>query len=286
MAQKEKTTRGLARPRLTLPHDLNQNNSKRLPNTESTARPSISYTSNSLTTTSSSSGGSLEPSSTTATSESLYSATSKKLRTRIKRRIQSSVSWSRRRKADREAEPHPEISWPSTTPTLPSNHTDDENLQAGDLDVLTLSRAELKLLKRMDDVCRDMRIARERSQDRQEAKSRRLDVFVEKQFERSTQHVRPVLDSGFDLRLRGGGGDDETPPQIFSGPRRRTTLPPPNPRAPKQDSERPNSALWWLAGGKRSRGGQVPTIGELRVRKEVEEGLIDKLLDFGEPSFV
>jgi hypothetical protein len=48
-------------------------------------------------------------------------------------------------------------------------------------------------------------------------------------------------------------------------------FPPPNPRAPKQDSERPNSALWWLAGGKRSRGGQVPTIGELRVRKEVEE---------------
>ena len=270
MAQEKKTTRDLARPRLAFPHDSNQNKNC-LPNTESTANPSISYTSDSPTTTSSSSGGSLEPNSATTSSDSLYSTTSKKLRTRIKRQIQSSVSWRRRRKADTEAEPHPEISWPSTTPTIPSNHTNDEDLGAGDLDVLALSRAELNLLKRMDDVCRDSRAARETSQDRQEAKSRRLDVFVEKQFGCSTQHALPVLDSRFDLRLRGGGGDDEAPPQLFSGHRRRTTLPPPPTRTPRPDSERPNSALWWLAGGKRSRSGQVPTIGELRVRKEVEQ---------------
>lgn len=67
------------------------------------------------------------------------------------------------------------------------------------------------------------------------------------------------------LCLRGGGDDDAVRP--FRTPRRRTTLPVSGPAFPKADSARPPRGLWWLAGGRK---GQVPTVGELRVRKEVE----------------
>jgi len=65
------------------------------------------------------------------------------------------------------------------------------------------------------------------------------------------------------LRLRGGG-DDVRP---LRTPRRRTTLPVDDPFVPKADSARPPRVLWWLAGGGK---GKVPTVGELRARKEVE----------------
>jgi hypothetical protein len=233
MAQERRPTRGLTRPRLPLPHGFDNNSP---PDTASTAEPSISHASDSLTITSSN-GDSLELSSSATSSDSLYSATSKRFRAHIKHLFHDLIAWRPQYKADPEAGSHPGISWPSK----PSEYS-DESLIAG-LDVFALSRAELQLLKRMENVCRDARATRE---------SRRQES---------------VSYNSFDLHLRGGGGEDDG-----DGPRRRTTLPPPpNTRTPRQDSERPNSVVWWLAGGKRSRGGQVPTIGELRVRKEVEQ---------------
>lgn len=66
------------------------------------------------------------------------------------------------------------------------------------------------------------------------------------------------------FRLHGGGDDEVLP---FRALRRRTTLPVEDPVFPKADSYRPPRGLWWFAGG---RGGLVPSLGELRVRKEVE----------------
>lgn len=72
------------------------------------------------------------------------------------------------------------------------------------------------------------------------------------------------------LCLRGGGGggsgdvDDVRP---FRTCRRRTTLPVEDPVLPRPDTARPPRGLWWLAGGGK---GKVPTVGDLRVRKEVE----------------
>lgn len=73
-----------------------------------------------------------------------------------------------------------------------------------------------------------------------------------------------ISDIDPDLRLRGGGDDEVLP---FRTPRRLTTLPAEDPIFPKADSYRPPRGLWWLAGGGK---GEVPTVGELRVRKEVE----------------
>ncbi|OQO14760.1 hypothetical protein B0A48_00142 [Cryoendolithus antarcticus] len=62
-----------------------------------------------------------------------------------------------------------------------------------------------------------------------------------------------------------GSGDGEAPNE-----RARTTLPPPKAKIVLPDNARPHRLLWWLAGGNVSRSGAAPTIGELRVRKEVE----------------
>jgi hypothetical protein len=129
-----------------------------------------------------------------------------------------------------------------------------------ELDALLLSEHELELLRRMEQVCESARAARERRHER---------------FELENDHIKgrsalSEVDSDVELeprlRLRGGGDDDELP---FCGKRRhRTTLP--CSRTPKPDSARPHAVKWWLVGGRVSREGKVPTVGELRVRREVE----------------
>jgi hypothetical protein len=128
-----------------------------------------------------------------------------------------------------------------------------------ELDALSLSQYELELLRRMEQVCESARAARERRHGR---------------FELENDHIQrrsalSEIDSDVELeprlRLRGGGDDDELP--VCGGRRRRTTLPP---VPPKPGSTRPHAVKWWLAGGRRSREGKVPTVGELRVRREVE----------------
>lgn len=59
------------------------------------------------------------------------------------------------------------------------------------------------------------------------------------------------------LHLRGGG--------------RRTTLPSPPPQTRLADDTRVDATTWWFAGARKSRNGRLPTVGELRVRKEVEQ---------------
>jgi hypothetical protein len=112
----------------------------------------------------------------------------------------------------------------------------------------------------MEQVCESVRAARERRHER---------------FELENDHIKgrsalSEVDSDVEpeprLRLRGGGDEDEWP---FCGKRRhRTTLP--CSRTPKPDSARPHAVKWWLAGGRIPREGKVPTVGELRVRREVE----------------
>ncbi|KAM0722161.1 hypothetical protein Q7P37_001602 [Cladosporium fusiforme] len=128
-----------------------------------------------------------------------------------------------------------------------------------DLDALSLSEAEWETLKRMEQVCHAATVAQARR-----------------------RHHRPAICShDSDLRnynpanfahlhLRGGGDAEEAIPQPFRGPRRRTTLPYTPPAEPLSDDYRPNAAVWWLAGGQTSQNGRVSTLGELRVRKEVE----------------
>ncbi|KAK6435654.1 hypothetical protein LTR95_008156 [Oleoguttula sp. CCFEE 5521] len=77
---------------------------------------------------------------------------------------------------------------------------------------------------------------------------------------RCREHLRP--DSTVHLR---GGADGEP-----TSKRARTTLPPLQARTALPDDARPSRLLWWLAGGNISRACVRPTIGELRVRKEVE----------------
>lgn len=139
-----------------------------------------------------------------------------------------------------------------------------------DRDALALSRPELELLRRMEQVCQAAEMARERR------RTRHRPIVVREQDLLSRAHGLP--DPGTRLCLRGGGGDDER------GARRRTTLPYDTPLAPRPGSDRPSPLLWWLAGGKVSRKGQVPTFGELGVRKEAERanrkkvGLLGTLL--------
>jgi len=236
MKQGRQTTRGPARPRPTPTQGLTNNST----GTASNASSSNSHASDTLTTTSSSIG-SLERGSPT-TADPVYSRTSRKLRAHIRHRIQDvTVPWHRKRYP--EAEAHHEISWPVTPTTQhPSSSSSGDESLVPDLDSLTLSRAELNLIKHMEAARHAARTT-----------------------PKTQQQTTP--NEAFDLHLRGGGNDAEPRRR-----RRRTTLPPRNnSRAPRPDSDRPDSVVWWLAGGKRSRGGKVPTIGELRVRKEVEE---------------
>lgn len=100
-------------------------------------------------------------------------------------------------------------------------------------------------------VCRSARAARERRLEPQ-----------------AWDHLSETSSIESGLCLRGGGSDDDEDVRPFRTPRRRTTLPVVDePVFPKADSERPSRELWWFAGGRK---GQVPTLGELRVRKEVE----------------
>jgi hypothetical protein len=135
--------------------------------------------------------------------------------------------------------------------------TSDEDLIA-ELDALALSQHERELLGRMQQVCHSARVARNRRFGRQE---------FESQWSQRWSGVDSVdgLEPG--LRLRGGADDDEDVQPLRTA-RRRTTLPIDDPVLPKPDSARPHRVLWWLAGGRK---GQVPTVGELRVRKEVEQ---------------
>jgi hypothetical protein len=128
-----------------------------------------------------------------------------------------------------------------------------------ELDALSLSEREIELLRRMEQVCESARAARERRHEEFELEN----DYIQRRSALSEVDSDVELEPR--LRLRGGGDDDDLP--FCGGRRRRTTLPP---EPLKPDSARPNAAVWWLAGGKRSREGKVPTVGELRVRREVE----------------
>ncbi|GAB7328532.1 hypothetical protein MBLNU13_g00489t1 [Cladosporium sp. NU13] len=137
----------------------------------------------------------------------------------------------------------------ANTATTPSE-SDNEDFIAS-LDALALSQHEREVLGRMQLVCRSARAARER----------RLRT-------KDWNDLNAINGMEPGLYLRGGGSfssDDNVRP--FRTPRRRTTLPVEEPVFPKADSERPPRGLWWFAGGRK---GMVPTVGELRVRKEVE----------------
>lgn len=134
----------------------------------------------------------------------------------------------------------------------------DEALIA-DLDALCLSTLEHETLKRVEQICHTATVAQER----------RLKTRPMLQSHDPDSNRRNIANFTY-LHLRGGGDDDGALPPPFRGPSPRTTLPFIPPATPLPDSYRPSAGLWWLAGGKRSRNGRVPTLRELRVRKEVE----------------
>jgi hypothetical protein len=174
-----------------------------------------------------------------------------KLRVRLKR---SWSSWRSERSDD--AEPAEDSAEAEDT-TVYARKPDSAFI--AELDALSLSQHELELLRRMELVGESARAARERRHERFELEH----DYIQRRS--ALSEVDSDVEFEPRLRLRGGGGDDDLP--FCGGRRRRTTLPPP---PSKPDSARPNAAVWWLAGGKRSRGGKVPTVGELRVRREVE----------------
>lgn len=160
--------------------------------------------------------------------------------------------------------------WPFPRTTSQATAAGDDPLQPGsssclqhavriddaliaDLDALSLSEPEHEILKRMEQVCHAATVAQEK----------RLRTHAAS----SVHHTRHNVPDTTHLHLRGGGDDL---PHSSRGPWRRTTLPYTPPSDPLPDSFRPSAGLWWLAGGQRSQHGRVPTLGELRVRKEVE----------------
>ena len=190
-------------------------------------------------------------SSTTAPASSLCSIPST-LRASLGRRISSwrsdhSNPWSVE-DVVRPTENHTTTSFENTGTTQSENKLDNGDFIAS-LDALALSQHEREVLSRMQLVCRSARAARER-------RPRTRDW--------SDAYAINGVEPGLCLR---GGGDDDDDVRPFRTPRRRTTLPVSEPVFPKADSARPPRGLWWLAGGRK---GQVPTVGELRVRKEVE----------------
>ena len=152
------------------------------------------------------------------------------------------------------------------TPEYTGTSTSESDYGAfiAELDALALSQHEREVLARMQLVCRSARAARGRRVGRQDWEPQRWSDA------RGIGGVEPGV------CLRGGGGDDDDV-RAFRTPRRRTTLPVNEPVFPKPDSARPPRALWWFAGGRK---GQVPTVGELRVRKEVERAN-RKIVGFG-----
>ena len=217
------------------------------------ACPTIQHTSTApYHTTSLSEEDKLDPSALTRRTSSEYStqasslrSVSSKLRAGLKRRISS---W----RSDRSEQCPVDDAEAVASDT--GITTSDEDIIAG-LDVLALSQHERELLGRIQQVCHSARIAQDRRHGRWE---------FENDWEGSGLDEFAV---GPRLRLRGGGGDDEDV-RPFRTPRRRTTLPLSDPIPPQPDSTRPHRVLWWLAGGRK---GHVPTAGELRVRKEVEQ---------------
>lgn len=190
----------------------------------------------------------------------------REMKEKVKTSIGRRMSALRRPRSMSEAQ-YPEISKPLTT----TNHAKsaDDALLAG-LDALSLSQPELEMLRRMEHVCHAARVARERRQNSHNF----LAVAPAREHQRPEYRFCNDKRPDFDLRLRGGGGGgggDEDTPQPFGGRRRRTTLPCAEPSAPLDDSVRPNAVLWWLAGGKMSHEGRVPTMGELRLRREIEQ---------------
>lgn len=176
------------------------------------------------------------------TSSSLRSIPSN-LRARLNRRI---FSW-RSNHSDADSVNDPVPSEAGTT-------THDQKLIA-ELDALALSDQERDLLRRMEQVCHSAQAAQHR---RHHVRCNFVDDSYQQWSSASDVETEPRL------RLRGGGDDAD----VFRAPRRRTTLPFNDPAPPKADSERPHRVVWWLAGGRK---GRVPTYGELRVRKEVEQ---------------
>jgi len=187
-------------------------------------------------------------SSTTTPTSSLRSLPST-LRATLTRRISSwqtnhSDPWP----LEEPTENQTTTSFENTATTPSETESNNEDLIAS-LDALALSQHEREVLSRMQLVCRSARATRER----------RLEPQDWNDFNETSS-----IESGLCLR---GGGDDDDNVRPFRTPRRRTSLPVSEPVFPKPDSARPPRGLWWLAGGRK---GQVPTLGELRVRKEVE----------------
>ena len=81
--------------------------------------------------------------------------------------------------------------------------------------------------------------------------------------------------------LRGGADETETDASAPSQPPRKkiSTI---FGRVPRlEDDERPHRAIWWFAGGKVGNRRKVPTAGELRERRKVEEANRDVVGFFG-----
>jgi hypothetical protein len=162
-------------------------------------------------------------------------------------------SFSSRRSENSHTEPANDPIATDPFTTTAHSHDSNDTLKASP-DALSISHEDLDLLKRMEQVCSSTRAAR----DRRKTKHDPADASNQSaESHPSNPFTNPLLD----LCLRGGGDDP---------PCRRTTLPFIPPKPPQPDSARPNAALWWLAGGRISRKGQVPTLGELRARREVE----------------
>ncbi|KAM0700372.1 hypothetical protein Q7P35_012093 [Cladosporium inversicolor] len=121
------------------------------------------------------------------------------------------------------------------------------------LDALALSQHERELLSRMQFICQSARAARERRVGRQDWSG--------------GDGISGDGIGGVEPGLRLRGGAFSSPVRPSRTLRRRTSLPVDDPVPPRPNSARPPRGLWWLAGGGK---GKVPTLGELRVRKEVE----------------
>lgn len=87
--------------------------------------------------------------------------------------------------------------------------------------------------------------------------------------------IKPIFDihqavTTYDqFRLRGGASSDDDNAPANTVKRRISTLL--GKVTPLQDHERPPKVLWWLAGGRAGGVRKVPTAGELRERRKVEE---------------
>lgn len=214
------------------PTDSTPGSSEAIPNTgHQTRRPPASTNS-----TSASSNSAPTKSQTQATSFSSLASIPAKLKRTLSKRLQ------------RPKQP-PTPPFPAP-PTLPPTNPPSQTSLIATLDALALSPPELDTLKRMELICHAANAARDRRSPHPQ----------------TTPSNTSSTNLNLNLHLRGGGASPSPPPFRRSRTDLLFTPPPP----PASDSTRPSGMLWWLAGGRVSQHGRVPTVGELRVRREVE----------------